>query len=236
MNLVLLFETDYIEPGKVRLTGRRHRHIVDIHRAAVGKKLCVGICNGKIGEGTITQLDDEQAIMDVSCDRLPPSPLPIVLILALPRPNVLRRTLLTAASMGVKSIVLLNFSRVEKSLWNSSALREDAIHEQLVLGLEQGKDTALPQVLLRERFKPFVEDELPGMTWGARLLVAHPESAERCPGDVKEKVVLIVGPEGGFVPYELEKMSGLGFQSIHLGERILRVDAAVPALLSKLFY
>jgi 16S rRNA (uracil1498-N3)-methyltransferase len=103
------------------------------------------------------------------------------------------------------------------------------------LGLEQARDTRLPQVLLRKQFKPFVEDELPGLIKGTLALVAHPEAKTPCPRDVKKSVTLVVGPEGGFIPYEIEKLCALGFTPVHLGQRILRVETAVTVLVSSLF-
>src|SRR5690606_26111522 len=93
----------------------------------------------------------------------PPSPLPITLLLGLPRPKMLKRILQSATVLGVKNIYLINSYRVEKSYWQTPFLSEKAIREQLVLGLEQGCDTVLPQVHLVKRFKPFVEDELPNI-------------------------------------------------------------------------
>jgi RsmE family RNA methyltransferase len=93
----------------------------------------------------------------------------------------------------------------------------------------------MPEVLLRPRFKPFVEDELPGMIKGSHSLVAHPGANAECPREVHGPVTLAVGPEGGFVPYETEKLVSLGFTPVSLGERILNVETAVSALVSRLF-
>lgn len=236
MNLILLFSEDFVGRGPlVRLQGRRCRHVREVHRAAVGDRLCVGMAGGRIGTALVTRIGETALEMEVHFDREPPAPLPLTLVLALPRPKVLRRVLVSAASMGVKSIVLLNTWRVEKSYWQSPVLAPEAIREQLVLGLEQARDTLLPEVLLRPRFKPFVEDELPALTEGALALVGHPGSAEPCPRQLDGPACLAIGPEGGFIPYEIDKLCEGGFQPVHLGERILRVEAAVPALLGRLF-
>jgi RsmE family RNA methyltransferase len=124
---------------------------------------------------------------------------------------------------------------VEKSYWQTPFLNEAQVREQLVLGLEQAKDTVLPEVLLRPLFKPFVEDELPGLIKGTLPLVAHPSVAEPCPRDLKQPATLAIGPEGGFIPYEIGKLVSCGFKPVSLGERILSVETAVPALISKLF-
>lgn len=236
MNLILIFKDDFIEgTSRVRLTGRRLRHVLDVHRASVGDELCVGLVNDRIGTGKVITLSESALEMDVSLERMPPQALPIVLILALPRPKVLRRVLRSASSMGVKKMVLLNSFRVEKSYWSSPVLSPDSIREQLVLGLEQARDTVLPEVQLRPLFKPFVEDELPGLIKETLPLVAHPNTSSECPRHVDRPVTLAIGPEGGFIPYEMEKFIAAGFTAVHAGERILSVESAVPALLARLF-
>lgn len=209
--------------------------MLDVHRASVGDELCVGVLNGKIGTGKVTHLDQALLEMEVTLDQQPPAPLPLTLVLALPRPKVLRRVLRAVSAMGVKRIMLLNCFRVEKSFWRSPALASDAIQEQLVLGLEQAKDTVLPEVLLRPLFKPFVEDELPGLVKGTRPLLAHPKAAEPCPRELKSAATLVIGPEGGFIQYELDKLIGCGFTAVQMGERVLSVETAVPALISRLY-
>ena len=236
MNLILLFNEDFTEgTSRVKLTGRRLKHVLDVHRAEVGDELCVGLANDRIGTGKVLSRDNSLIEMEVRLERMPPKPLPVVLVLALPQPKVLRRVLRSASSMGVKKIFLLNSFRVEKSYWKSPVLSPESIQEQLILGLEQARDTLLPEVLLRSLFKPFVEDELPGLIKDTLPLVAHPPATQACPRNIDRPVTLAIGPEGGFIPYEVEKLSACGFIPVNLGDRILAVETAVPALLSRLF-
>ena len=48
------------------------------------------------------------------------------------------------------------------------------------------------------------------------------------------EVIAAIGPEGGFIPNEIEMLGRIGFRPVTLGPRILHVEAAVPALLAKL--
>jgi RsmE family RNA methyltransferase len=173
--------------------------------------------------------------MDVLLEREPPPPLPGLLVLALPRPKVLRRVIRSVTALGLKRLVLLNAFRVEKSYWSSPVLAPDSLRQEMVAGLEQARDTVFPEILLRPLFKPFVEDELSGLAGESLCLVAHPGAAEACPRAVTRPVTLAVGPEGGFIPYELETLGNAGFSQVHCGDRILHVETAIPTLLSRLF-
>ena len=155
--------------------------MLEVHRASAGDELRVGLLGGGLGTGRVLQLTPDVLELEVSLDGAPPPPLPLTLLLALPRPKVLRRVLRTASSMGVKRIVLLNARRVEKSYWQSPYLETKALEEQLLLGLEQARDTLLPEILLRPLFRPFVEDELPGLARDTLRLVAHPAATGSAP-------------------------------------------------------
>ncbi|MWK58849.1 16S rRNA (uracil(1498)-N(3))-methyltransferase [Pseudomonas otitidis] len=235
MNLLLLEEGDFVAPGHALLRGRRLKHLQDVHRAEAGDSLRVGLLGGAMGEGRLTVLEADHAELQVSLDQPPPAKLPLTLLLALPRPKMLRRVLQTVATMGVPRLVLLNSYRVEKSFWQTPFLEPAAIREQLILGLEQGRDTVLPEVVIEKRFKPFVEDRLPALAAGTRALVGHPGPWPDCPRAVEGPVTLAIGPEGGWIPYEVEKLQATGFEAVQLGERILRVETAVTALLARLF-
>lgn len=235
MNLMLLEPQDFVNDQLVVLSGRRLKHVLEVHKASVGEELRVGKVNGRVGTGTIIELSDEQMKLSVNLTEKPPEPLPLTVLLALPRPKMLKRSLQHLTSLGAKNIVLMNSYRVEKSFWQSPWLSDEKIHEQLSLGLEQSRDTILPEVILEKRFKPFVEDRLPAMMEGKKGLVAHPVGGNRCPHQIDQPSVLAIGPEGGFIPYEVEKLEEAGFERIHLGSRILRVETAVTAIVSKLY-
>jgi RsmE family RNA methyltransferase len=245
LNLILLFDEDFDDEGSrracdageevtVELRGRRCEHVREVHRAAPGRELGIGRLGGRVGRGVVSAIDEERVALDVRLDADPPRKLPITLLLALPRPKSLRRVLQTVATMGVPRLLLLNSWRVEKSYWKSPALAPSAIREQLLLGLEQGRDTILPTVETKRLLVPFCRDELDALAAGTRRLVAHPPAAPASPRALAEPVTLALGPEGGFIAREIELLEAHGFEPVSLGPRPLRVEQAVPALLARL--
>jgi len=234
VNLILLGPEDFVSATRVRLSDRRLAHVRDVHRAGPGDTLRVGRVDGELGTGRVLSLDQGALELEVALDTAPPSPSPVRLLLALPRPPSLRKVLQQATALGVKEFWLLHSRRVEKSFWQSHGLEPDALRRQLLLGLEQAGDTIVPRIELRRSFRPFVEDELPALLSGSRGLVAHPESPRPCPRALAGPVTLIVGPEGGFRSHEIDLLAAQGVEPVGLGERVLRVETAVVALLARL--
>lgn len=237
MNLILLDPRDINSAQQARITdARRLQHLKEVHRANEGDRLTVGVQGGNMGKAQLIELSSDQAILSLeSLNEPPPPPLPVHLVLALPRPRMLARTLEHVTALGVKEITLLHTKRVEKSYWQSPELRPDKIHQHLTLGLEQARDTQLPSVTLSKGFRPFIEEQLPILLKSRRGLVAHPGMENACPRGISQQTLLLVGPEGGFIAWEVEKLLDAGCEGMHLGPRILRVETAVTALLSRLF-
>lgn len=236
MNLLLLEPENMADAHHALITDARQlRHIHETLKLSVDDRMVVGLLNGQIGSARIQQLDKDSVRAEIEWQSEPPAALPLTLILTLPRPKMLKRIIQTATTMGVKKIIFINAWKVEKSYWQSPWLSEHKLRENCVLGLEQAKDTVLPEIQLKKLFKPFVEDELPALIKNTRNLVAHPGSPAPCPVDLKEACSLAIGPEGGFTPYEVDKLIAAGFDPVHLGKRILRVETAVPTLIARLF-
>ncbi|WP_248917758.1 16S rRNA (uracil(1498)-N(3))-methyltransferase [Pseudomonas entomophila] len=235
MNLLLLEEADFVSADRVILADRRFTHMQEIHRVAVGDSLRVGRIGGRMGRAEVIRLEGHEAELRVAFDQAPPPKLPLTLILAVPRPKMLRRLFQTVATLGVPRLILVNSYKVEKSFWQTPFLQPENIRENLILGLEQARDTVLPEVLIEKRFKPFVEDRLPAIAEGTLGLVGHPGPYPACPRAVDGPVTLAIGPEGGWIPYEVELLGKAGLAPVQLGDRILRVETAVTALLSRIF-
>lgn len=233
---MLLDPAELAADGTARLAGRRAAHVLEVLRGRPGDRILAGVVGGRMGEAEIVAARDGEVVLAPRLDRAPPPPSPVALLLALPRPKILRRVLQAVASMGVKRLVLLGSYRVEKSYFGSPFLEEDAIRRELLLGLEQGRDTVLPEVTVRRLFKPFVEDELEATFPERARLLAHPADsgalASLPPEDTR--AALAVGPEGGWTPYEAERLRDRGFVPFSLGPRVLRVDAAVPFAVGQL--
>lgn len=235
MNQILLFPEDYISDNRVILRERRFRHLLSIIKINTGDTLKAGIINGMRGEAVVVEKGCDYAILETSLTDPPPAPLPLTLVIAMPRPKSLRKAVHFAVAMGVKKIFIIRTWRVEKSYFDSPALEEDALNMEMILALEQARDTMLPEIHVKKLFRPFVEDELPIISDGTLKLTAHPPGEDECPRHVNSPVTLVLGPEGGLIDYEVELLEETGFSTVHMGERILRVENAVPALIGRLY-
>jgi 16S rRNA (uracil1498-N3)-methyltransferase len=234
MNVLLFDPIDLNPDGLLAVDGRQHRHLQEVIGVEIGGRIKIGALGGLLGEGVIEAITAEQTLIRPELSREPPSPLPLTVVLALPRPKMLKRVLQGLASLGVKEIHLINSYRVEKSFWQTPFLDTDIVREQLLLGLEQSGDTRLPRVHLHKLFKPFVEDRLTSIAGDSVALVAHPKGKNACPISLSGAATLAIGPEGGFIDYEIGKLEEAGFECVTLGPRILRVETAIPFLVSRL--
>ncbi|MFA6566656.1 MAG: 16S rRNA (uracil(1498)-N(3))-methyltransferase [Victivallales bacterium] len=236
MNLVIIYEEELAEDGiAVICDPRRALHIQSILRVLPGDKIKVGLLNGRIGTGKILSSTPGKVELQAEFSSEPPPVLPVTLIFALPRPKTYKKILQAATAVGVKKFILIDSWKVDKSYWDSPVLFEEEIREQFILGLEQGGDTALPEISVKRRFKPFVEDELTGIIKGKLPLLAHPGAVCDCPRNIVGPVVLCVGPEGGFTEYEVALLEKYGMQPVSIGARILRTEFAVCMILGRLF-
>ena len=234
MNLLLFRPGALDERGLLRISGEQLTHLREVLGAATGDTIRVGELDGLMGDGVVEHIDSQEAILRCQLHSPPPEKLSLTIVLALPRPKMLRRILRAVAEFGVAELYLLNSYRVEKSYWQTPVLGDSTVERYLLQGLEQARDTVLPKVLQRDRFKPFVEDELPGLLAGRRGLLAQPGDHPSCPRDLEQATVLAIGPEGGWIPYEVEKLQAAGFDAVSLGPRILRVEDALVSLLGRL--
>lgn len=219
--------------GTVWTNARQTEHIHKVLKAEVGQELRVGIVNGPKGVGVVHELGPARVRVACRFEEIVETLEPMIdLLLAVPRPKVLRRLWAPLASMGVRRIFLVNAEKVERQYFDTHWLDETVWRQELVLGLEQAGETRLPEVRVCRRLKPFIEDELAELFPEHQRVLCHPAekatdwSSMRFPG----AVLLAVGPEGGWNEYELGLFKAHGFEAASLGTRTLRVDTACIVL------
>ncbi len=238
---IILFEKEECIDDFVVLNDHRAKHIVKVLHRKNGESLRVGEINGNSGTGRIVSIETKYPFVVKLAVILsdPPDFLPgIDLLLALPRPIMLKRILSQVTALGVGTIFLINANRVEKSFWDSGILSEAEYHPHLIHGLEQAVDTRLPKIEIHPHFRPFVEEYLPSLSKEYdSLIVAHPHGEHSLSESLSTnsgRVLYGIGPEGGWVDFEIEKFKDAGLRAFTIGKRILKVDTAVVSIHSRI--
>ena len=234
MNIVLL-DPRQTESELWPISSKRQlEHLQQHLDIQVGDTLKVGIRQGKRYLTEVVEISEKAIRIKPIQEEPVPAKLPLTLIVALPRPKVLRRLMMDAVTMGAEKIILLHSYRVDKSYWQTPFLQQ--LDHYIELGLEQAGDTVTPNIELYKRFKPFVEDILPGLiTTDCPAFVAHPYAEQSMPFALQHPCTVVIGPEGGFIPYEVDLLIKNGCQAVSLGNRILRTETAIPYVLGRLF-
>jgi RsmE family RNA methyltransferase len=239
MNLIIIHPDELDAQGRCVLADERALHIRTILKAEEGKTLRIGLLNWTLGTGLTMQVDRHEVVMDCTFEsEIPPKPR-IDLLLAMPRPKVMKRLWPQLAALGLGRIVLLRADKVERYYFDSHVLDPEFYTKRLVEGLQQAKCTQLPEVFIQPLFKPFVEDELDVCFPCHLKLLADPAGDRRMADFFKTdhrpvRTVLAIGPEGGWTEYERTQLQEHGFRLFGMGGRILRTDTAAVAMLSML--
>ncbi len=239
MNIILLRPEEVGENDRVVLKGRRLTHMQEILGSEAGTRVRVGVLNGDRRMADVVRMDAD-AVELALAETLPALPEPkIDLLLALPRPPCLKRVLPQLVAMGVGKLYLTHANKVERDYWGSQMIAKRDFSPLVEEGLEQAGDTRVPEIQLVRLLKPFIKDEIPSLYPTTRKLIAHPLRSGEVNPDVQglaqdERILLAVGPEGGWTQFELDLFAEHGFERYSLGERVLRTDTACIALLSVL--
>jgi RsmE family RNA methyltransferase len=236
LNLVLLEPTEVGGGGHVTLSGTRATHLLDVLHVAPGHAVRVGVLDGPRGTAIVESIAGGTIVLRCALEQgIPPRP-NVDLLLAVPRPKVMRRLWAQIAALGVGRIILTNAEKVERNYFDTHILASETYRPLLIEGLQQSRDTRLPIVSIHRQFKPLVEDRLDGLSGQGLRVVADPSAAAPLGEVVRasgaERILLAIGPEGGWNAFELGLLGAHGFRSAGMGPRTLRTDTACIALLA----
>jgi len=236
VNLVLLDPDEVSAGGDVTLSGARAAHLINVLHVSPGHEVRIGVLDGPRGVGTVQVIGNETVSLRCSLETvIPPRPR-VDLLLAVPRPKVMRRLWAQIAALGVGRIILTNAEKVERNYFDTHTLSPETYRPLLIEGLQQARDTRLPVVSIHRQFKILIEDELDGLFARGVRVVADPAAttplADVIGASREERILLAIGPEGGWNAFELGLLDAHGFQSAGIGPRTLRTDTACVALLA----
>lgn len=235
MNLLLVEPEEVTGDGMVVLGDRRAEHLRKFIGVQVGSTVKAGIVAGGIGTAEVITDDGTTMALRLSITAPASVPMPVSLVLAVPRPKVLTRVIETASAFGVTRIDLTNSWRVEKSYLSSPRLYDEALAYATRFGAEQGATTHIPPVQLHDRLMGLLDAR-----WAvpdappATKLIAHPGAPPIEQAQLSWPLVLALGPEGGWIQRELDTFVERGFTQVSIGTPILRVEAALSAVLGQL--
>jgi len=236
MNIVLLEPTEIRTDGSAELTDVRARHLERVLKAGVGSTVRIGVVDGPLGVGTVSDVSNSRVTLMCALETAIPERPRVDLLLALPRPKVLRRLWAQLAALGVGQIILTNAEKVERDYFDTHLLQTIGYRPLLIEGLQQARDTRLPVVSVHKQFRKLVEDDLDTLCPFGRRLVAHPQPD--APGvlaaldDQPDRVLVAIGPEGGWNAFELGLLEERGFAPVSMGPRTLATTTACIALLT----
>ena len=246
----ILFERAEIVNGCATFSDGRAEHVLNVLHGEVGQTLKTGELDGLVGTSVITAIRDRHERAEgaaqrgsgllagtivVTCLHTEKAPEPwFDLLLAPPRPRVLKRLLPQLTALGVGKIVLVGAAKVEKAFWGAQLLKEAIYRPLLVDGLMQCGTTRVPTIRCERNFRRYVEMRMGDEFAGCEKIVAHPHLSSLTPHSSSCRCVLAIGPEGGWTEEEVSLLEEAGFRRRSLGSRILRTDTASIALVAQI--
>ena len=237
MRTVRLFVPDDLHAGQTLVLGpEATHHLVTVLRAKTGQPLL--LCNNTGIEATATLLTADRKAARVQVDGVlavnRESPLAIHLAIGISRGERMDLVLQKSTELGVTSITPLVCERTEVRLSGERLQKKTEQWLKIVTGAcEQSGRTRLPHLQ-----DPATLAECLAMDSSDLRLVLHhrTDSALSRITATPQRVLLVVGPEGGLSATEIHQAEQAGCCALALGPRVLRTETAPLAALSVLQY
>lgn len=233
-SLYLREDLESVEPGaRLTLTGAEARHAATVNRTRPGQTLLIGNGRGLVASGEVLVSTGAELTIEVAWVRLEERPLPrITLVQALAKGDRDELAIQAATELGVDRVVPWSASR-SVSRWEGAKIAK---------GRERWS------TIVREAAKQSIRAWVPevgeltttagvaALAADADVLVLEPtgEAALTSVTPGERGLVLVVGPEGGIAPGELETLLRAGARVVRLGDTVLRTSTAGPAALAVL--
>ncbi len=223
-----------LAPGdSVELTGDEARHAVTVSRVRPGERLAIGDGRGTVVHGVVSSTGARELVLEAAEVVVEEAPTPrITLVQALAKGDRDELAVQAATELGVDAVVPWAASR-SVSRWEGPKAEKGRQRWAAIVreAVKQSIRSRLPEVA-----PVTATAELPTRLGDARVLVLEPTAAAALT-DLRpdgRDLALVVGPEGGIAPAELERLVAAGAEPVRLGASVLRTSTAGPAAIAVL--
>jgi 16S rRNA (uracil1498-N3)-methyltransferase len=232
LHFLLPDESSALPGDAVTLTGPEAHHAAAVRRVRVGEEVTVGDGRGTWLSGRCEAVSPREVVVRITAREDVPAPRPrIVLAQALAKGDRDELAVQAATELGVDEIVPWQAAR-SVSRWDAAKAEKGRARWASIVreAAKQAHRAWIPEVAPLE-----TTASLAARAAASRVLVLEPTAELRLTAlalDSSRDVVLVVGPEGGVAPEELEAFRSAGAEPARLGETVLRTSTAGPAALA----
>jgi 16S rRNA (uracil1498-N3)-methyltransferase len=223
-----------VAPGAtVALSGDEARHAVTVSRVRAGERIAIGDGRGTLVHGVVASTGSRELELTVDEVLVEEGASPrITLVQALAKGDRDELAVQAATELGVDAIVPWAASRsvsrwegpkAEKGRQRWATIVREAVKQSIRAWLP-AVAPATTTAQLAERLE------------GQRMLLLEP-TATALLTDIRDDgrdLALVVGPEGGISPAEIERLVAAGAEPVRLGASVLRTSTAGPAAIAVL--
>ena len=242
MNSLIILPEELRRDGRAVVSGTRALYLYETHELKVGVTVKASLYGGKRGHANVLEAQRDYVELDVIFDIDAPVRSPISLIIAVPRPQTIKKVVQYAATIGIQSIHFIKTYNVEKSYLQSKSLSPEALNFEVIKGLEQTFDSIAPAIHVHKNYSIFMNTVLPSLLGSApaRDAFIFDTQIDAASQEIRlvdsAQIFLAIGPESGWLDKEVHDFKNAGFKSLSLGARILRVEHALISAVSRIEY
>ncbi|QWC85830.1 16S rRNA (uracil(1498)-N(3))-methyltransferase [Nocardioidaceae bacterium] len=217
----------------VEVTGAEARHAVVVRRTTVGESVELVDGCGRRGVGEVVSAS--KTVMGVRLASVVDEPAPVprlTVVQAVPKGDRGELAVEMLTEVGVDVVVPWAASRCV-AVWKGERATKGVAKWRTTAreAVKQSRRSRVPVVAELERTTELVDRVRQAVTGGGLALVLHEGADERLTGalaavDAPTDVLLVVGPEGGVSPEEIEALVDAGATSVRLGDEVLRTSTA----------
>ena len=234
--------TSALRGNQITITGQDFHHIKNVMRMKVGDQVLVCIEEEKTYLASITIFTNTEVILTIICEKKEQVELPVAVTIAqgLVRREKMEEVIRRISELGAYGYLPVSMERSIVKMKENDTQKKQRYQMIAKEASEQSHRTKIMKIMEPVSFAKLLsliaEQDL--------CIVAYEEQGRIKDHSLKQNllefkgknILVIIGPEGGFSPAEIEKLQKTKAKLVGLGPRILRTETAPLYIMSAISY